>query len=97
MIPVFISLFIYFFFFFAMSKITKMEKNFSTAIVGFEAMTLNKHSRRSDHWAIGADDTKVREKILENIQVHHDQGGASPSWTMLQDVTTQACHFIGNP
>ncbi len=60
----------------------------STALVGFE---------RSDHSAIGADDTKGRQKIPENIQVHHGQGGASPSWTMLQDVTTQACHFIGNP
>ena len=74
-----------------------MEKNFSTAIVGFEAMTLNKHSRRSDHWAIGADDTKGRQKIPENIQVQNGQRGASPSWTRFKDVTTQACHFIGNP
>ena len=69
----------------------------STALVGFEPMTLNIHSQRSDHSAIGVDDTKGRQKIPENIQVHHGQGGASPSWTMLQDVTTQACHFISNP
>ena len=66
-------------------------------LTGFEPMTFNILSQCSDHSGIGADDTKVRQKILENIQVHHGQGGASPSWTMLQDVTTQACHFIGNP
>ena len=65
--------------------------------MGFEPMTSDILSQRSDHSAIGADDTKVRQKIPVNIQVHHGQGRASPSWTMLQDVTTQACHFIGNP
>ena len=65
--------------------------------MGFEPMTSDKLSRRSDHSAIGAGDTKQGQNFAENIQVHNGQGGASPSWTMLQDVTTQACHFIGNP
>ncbi len=65
--------------------------------MGFEPMTLIIHSQCTDHSAIGTDDTKGGQKKSENIQVHHGRGGASPSWTMLQDVTTQACHFIGNP
>ena len=64
---------------------------------GFEPMASDILSQRSDHSAIRGDDTKVRQKILENIQVHHGPSGASPSWTMLQDVIMQACHFIGNP
>ncbi len=53
-----------------------MKKNIPMALVGFEPMTLNIHSQRSDHSAIGVDDTKGRQKIPENIQVQH-----SPTWT----------------
>ncbi len=66
-------------------------------LTGFEPMICDTISRRSDHLAIGAGDTKQWQNFAENTLVHHSQVGVRPSWPMLLDVTTQIYHFMNNP